>query len=216
MSHAIKQHPLQESRVSSAQDDPGNCFNKLRWKMLRDHRDTDLYWFFEDDPASLSKHSGIITEWLLLLLVDLNIPTPQELNGPHFSFPYHANSSDTIFSLHALQNDIVGNVFIPKDRKTHEWMVALHAYTYVRTCTKIFQHEPHTNILSKGRCRCCHDERWRCRKVDELPVDALQAMYRELHKVGNFVRHGQVATKRTHTHTHTTYTLSSLSHTPIH
>jgi hypothetical protein len=60
------------SRVSSAQDDPDNSFIKLqlRWKMLRKRRDTDLYWFFDDDPASLSKNSGIITEWLLLLLVD--------------------------------------------------------------------------------------------------------------------------------------------------
>jgi hypothetical protein len=64
--------------VSSAQDDPDNCFNKLqlRWKMLRKHRDTELYWFFDDDPVSLSDHSGIITEWLLLLLVELDIPTP--------------------------------------------------------------------------------------------------------------------------------------------
>jgi hypothetical protein len=44
--------------------------------MLRNHRDTDLYWFFEDDPASLSKNSVIITEWLLLLLVELDIPSP--------------------------------------------------------------------------------------------------------------------------------------------
>jgi hypothetical protein len=42
--------------VSSAQDDPDNCFNKLqlRLKMLRNHGDKDLYWFFDDDPASLS------------------------------------------------------------------------------------------------------------------------------------------------------------------
>jgi hypothetical protein len=66
------------SRVSSAQDDPGKCFNNLhlRWKMLRNHRDTDLYWFFDDDPVSLRKNSGIITEWLLLFLVELEIPTP--------------------------------------------------------------------------------------------------------------------------------------------
>jgi hypothetical protein len=66
------------SRVSSAIDDPDNYFNKLqlRWKLLRNHRDSDLYWFFEDDSASLSKNSGIITEWLLLLLIDLDIPTP--------------------------------------------------------------------------------------------------------------------------------------------
>jgi hypothetical protein len=39
------------SRVSSTQDDPENYFNKLQfhWKTLRDHRDTDLYWFFDDD-----------------------------------------------------------------------------------------------------------------------------------------------------------------------
>jgi len=63
--------------VSSAQDDPDNSFIKLqlRWKMLRKHRDTDLYWFCDNDPASLSKNSGIITEWLLLLLVELDIPT---------------------------------------------------------------------------------------------------------------------------------------------
>ena len=66
------------SRVSSAQDDPDNCFNKLqlRWKTLRAHRDTDLYWSLEDDSPSCFKDSGIITEWLLLLLVELNIPTP--------------------------------------------------------------------------------------------------------------------------------------------
>jgi len=66
------------SRVSSAIDDPDNYFNKLqlRWKILRNHRDSDLYWFFEDDSASLSKNSGIITEWLLLLLIELDIPTP--------------------------------------------------------------------------------------------------------------------------------------------
>jgi hypothetical protein len=64
-------------QLSSAQVDLDNCFNKLqlRWTMLRNHRDTDLYWFFEDDPAFLSKNSGIITEWLLLL-VELDIPTP--------------------------------------------------------------------------------------------------------------------------------------------
>jgi hypothetical protein len=60
------------SRVSSAQDDPDNSFIKLqlRWKILRNHRDTDLYWFCDDDPVSLSKNSGIITDWLLLLLVE--------------------------------------------------------------------------------------------------------------------------------------------------
>jgi hypothetical protein len=63
--------------VSSAQDDPDNCFNKLqlRWTMVRNHQDTDLYWFFDDDPVSLSKNSDIITEWLLLILVELDIPT---------------------------------------------------------------------------------------------------------------------------------------------
>jgi hypothetical protein len=65
------------SRVSSAQDDSGNCFNKLqlRRKMLCAHRDTYLYWYLADDSPSCLKDSGIITEWLLLLLVELNIPT---------------------------------------------------------------------------------------------------------------------------------------------
>ena len=67
-------HPLR----TSAQDDPGNSFHKLQLslKMLRDHRDTDLYWFFEDDPVSFHENSDIVTEWLLLLLVELDIPTP--------------------------------------------------------------------------------------------------------------------------------------------
>jgi hypothetical protein len=69
----VRNQAAPSSRVSSAQDDPDNCFNKLQ---LRNHRDTDLYWFCDDDPASLSKNSGIITEWLLLLLVELDIPTP--------------------------------------------------------------------------------------------------------------------------------------------
>ncbi len=66
------------SRVSSSIDDPDNCFNKLQihWKMLRNHRDSDLYWFFEDDSASLSKNSDIITKCLLLLLMELDIPNP--------------------------------------------------------------------------------------------------------------------------------------------
>ncbi len=66
------------SRVSSLTDDPDNCFNKLqfRWKLLRNHRDSDLYWFFEDDSVSLSKNSGIITEWMMLLLIELDIPSP--------------------------------------------------------------------------------------------------------------------------------------------
>ncbi len=44
------------SRVSSAIDDPDNCFNKfqLHRKMLRNHRDSDLYWFFEDDSDAIS------------------------------------------------------------------------------------------------------------------------------------------------------------------
>ena len=74
------------SRVSSAQDDPVHFFIKLqlRWTMLRNHRDTDLYWFCVDDPASLSKNSGIITEssgycssWWSSTFQLL-----QELNGP--------------------------------------------------------------------------------------------------------------------------------------
>ncbi len=62
----------------SSQDDSGNCFNKLqlRWKTLCAHRDTVLYWSLTDDSPSCFKDSGIISEWLLLLLVELNIPTP--------------------------------------------------------------------------------------------------------------------------------------------
>ncbi len=39
------------------------------------HHDTDFYWSLEDDPESWFKISGIITEWLLLLLVELDILT---------------------------------------------------------------------------------------------------------------------------------------------
>jgi hypothetical protein len=86
--NVVLNQPALSSRVSSSQDDPGNCFNKLqlRWKMLRSHRDTDLYLFFEDDPSSLSKNSVIITEWLLLLLVDLDIPTPPGVKLTGHSF----------------------------------------------------------------------------------------------------------------------------------
>ena len=44
--------------------------------MLRNHHDTDLYWFFQEHPVSSATNSGIITEWLLLLLLELDIPTP--------------------------------------------------------------------------------------------------------------------------------------------
>jgi hypothetical protein len=40
--------------------------------MLRNHHDTDLYWHFQDDPVSLVSNSDMITEWLLLLLVELD------------------------------------------------------------------------------------------------------------------------------------------------
>ncbi len=65
------------SRVSSSQDDPHTCFNKLqlRWQCWRAHRDTDLYWSLPEDPVSWFKNSGVITEWLLLLLIELDIPT---------------------------------------------------------------------------------------------------------------------------------------------
>ena len=43
---------------------------------MRAHRDTDLYWSLPEDPASWFKNSGVITEWLLLLLIELDIPTP--------------------------------------------------------------------------------------------------------------------------------------------
>jgi hypothetical protein len=44
--------------------------------MLRNHHDTDLYWFFQEHPVSSATNSGIIIEWLLLLLLELDIPTP--------------------------------------------------------------------------------------------------------------------------------------------
>jgi hypothetical protein len=44
--------------------------------MLRNHHDTDLYWFFQEHPVSSATNSGIITQWLLLLLLELDIPTP--------------------------------------------------------------------------------------------------------------------------------------------
>jgi hypothetical protein len=79
--NVAKNQATPSSRVSSSHDDPHNCFNKLqlRWKILRTHRDTDLYWSLEDDPESWFKNSGIITEWLLLLLVELDIPTPPDV-----------------------------------------------------------------------------------------------------------------------------------------
>ena len=54
-----------------------NCFNKLQLclKIFRAHRGTVFYWSLEGDPESWFKSSGIITEWLLLLLVELDIPT---------------------------------------------------------------------------------------------------------------------------------------------
>jgi hypothetical protein len=74
----VRNQVAPSSRVSSAQDDPDNCFNKLqfRWKMLHNHQDTDLYWFFQDHPASVDTNSGIITKWMLFLLVELDNPTP--------------------------------------------------------------------------------------------------------------------------------------------
>jgi hypothetical protein len=84
------------SRVSSSLDDPDNCFNKiqLHWKMLWNHPDSDLSWFLEDDSVSLSKNSGIITEWLLILLVQLDNPT---LPGVKWT----GHSSDTDYSMHS-------------------------------------------------------------------------------------------------------------------
>ncbi len=53
--------------------------------MLRNHQETDLYWFFQDDPASVATNSGIITELLLLLLVELDIPTPPRVKWTGYS-----------------------------------------------------------------------------------------------------------------------------------
>jgi hypothetical protein len=35
--------------------------------MLHNHHDTDLYWFFQDDPASLTTNSGIITSIVVIM-----------------------------------------------------------------------------------------------------------------------------------------------------
>ena len=76
MSREIKQHPHLECLPQLKTIHPGNCFNrlKLRWKTIRDHRDTDFYWSLAGGPVSWFKNSGSVTE--LLLLVELNIPTP--------------------------------------------------------------------------------------------------------------------------------------------
>ncbi len=49
---------------------------QMLWKILRAHRDTDFYWSLENDPEAWFKNSGIITGWMLLILVELDIPTP--------------------------------------------------------------------------------------------------------------------------------------------
>jgi hypothetical protein len=42
-----------------------------------------VYWFLEGDPASLSKNSGIITEWLLLLLAEQSVTIFNGDGGEH-------------------------------------------------------------------------------------------------------------------------------------
>ncbi len=78
---SINQSPTNVARNQAAPssrvfqlDDSGNCFNKLqmRWKTLCAFRDTVLYWSLADDSPSCFKDSGIFSEWLLLLLVELN------------------------------------------------------------------------------------------------------------------------------------------------
>jgi hypothetical protein len=51
--------------------------------LLCAHRNTDLYWSLTDDSSSCLKVSGIITEWLLPLLVELNIPTLTGVKSGH-------------------------------------------------------------------------------------------------------------------------------------
>jgi hypothetical protein len=69
----------------SAQDDSGNCVNKLplRWKTRCAHRDTVFYWSLADDSPSCFKDSGFISEWHLLLLVELNIPMLTGVKSGH-------------------------------------------------------------------------------------------------------------------------------------
>ena len=48
----------------------------LHQSIRHECREKSIYWSRKDDPASWFKNLGIITEWLLLLLVELDIPTP--------------------------------------------------------------------------------------------------------------------------------------------
>ena len=55
----------------------------LKQLLLCAHRNTDLYWSLADGSPSCLKVSGIITECLLLLLVELNIPTLPGVKSGH-------------------------------------------------------------------------------------------------------------------------------------
>ena len=59
--------------------------------------ETDLYWSLEDGPESWFKSSGIITEWLLLLLVALDIPT-----HPGVKWTGHSLRRDGASAAHAV------------------------------------------------------------------------------------------------------------------
>ena len=69
--------------------------------MLRSHGDMDFYCSLEDDPVSWFKTSGIITEWLLLLLVELNIPNP-----PGVKWTDHSLRRDVSSETHAIDVSI--------------------------------------------------------------------------------------------------------------
>ena len=55
----------------------------LKQLLLCAHRNTHLYWSLADGSPSCLKVSGIITECLLLLLVELNIPTLPGVKSGH-------------------------------------------------------------------------------------------------------------------------------------
>ena len=65
----------------------------LKQLLLCAHRNTDLYWCLADGSPSCLKVSGIITEWLLPLLVELNIPTLSGVKSGHSLRPGDASSA---------------------------------------------------------------------------------------------------------------------------
>jgi len=55
----------------------------LKQLLLCAHRNTDLYWYLADDSPSCFKVSGIVTDCLLSLLVELKLPTLPAVKSGH-------------------------------------------------------------------------------------------------------------------------------------